>query len=315
MIYAEGEDERVLRAIRVVIDEALARPILIGRPNVIDMRIERFGLNLVAGRDFDVINPESDVRYRELWQEYFTLNARDGVTPDIAKTAMRRDTTLIGAMLLRRGDADALVCGTEGLYEQHLQPVARVIGLKPGANLFAAMNLLLLPSRMLAITDTYVNEAPAAGEIADIAQMAAEEMQRFGIAPKLALLSHSNFGSSKSASARKMREASALLKARAPHLEVDGEMHGDSALSPAIRERMNPDCQLSGEANLLVMPNLDAANIAFNLLKIAGGEGVTVGPILLGAAKTVHILTPSATVRRVVNITALAVADAAAQAK
>ena len=315
VIYAEGEDERVLRAIRVVIDEALARPILIGRPSVIDMRIERFGLNLVAGRDFEVINPESDSRYRELWQEYFTLNARDGVTPDIAKTAMRRDTTLIGAMLLRRGDADALVCGTEGLYEQHLQPVARVIGLKPGANLFAAMNLLLLPSRMLAITDTYVNEAPAAGEIADIAQMAAEELQRFGIAPKLALLSHSNFGSSKSASARKMREASALLKARAPHLEVDGEMHGDSALSPAIRERMNPDCQLSGEANLLVMPNLDAANIAFNLLKIAGGEGVTVGPILLGAAKTVHILTPSATVRRVVNITALAVADAAAQAK
>ena len=315
VIYAEGEDERVLRAIRVVIDEALARPILIGRPNVIDMRIERFGLNLVAGRDFEVINPESDSRYRELWQEYFTLNARDGVTPDIAKTAMRRDTTLIGAMLLRRGDADALVCGTEGLYEQHLQLVARVIGLKPGANLFAAMNLLLLPSRMLAITDTYVNEAPAAGEIADIAQMAAEELQRFGIAPKLALLSHSNFGSSKSASARKMREASALLKARAPHLEVDGEMHGDSALSPAIRERMNPDCQLSGEANLLVMPNLDAANIAFNLLKIAGGEGVTVGPILLGAAKTVHILTPSATVRRVVNITALAVADAAAQAK
>ena len=313
VLYAEGEDERVLRAIRVVIDESLARPILIGRPSVIDMRIERFGLNLVAGRDFDVVNPESDPRYRELWGEYFTVNSRNGVTPDIAKTAMRRDTTLIGAMLLRRGDADALVCGTDGLYEQHLEHVAGVIGLKPGAQLFAAMNILLLPSRMLAITDTYVNETPSAGQIADIAQMAAEELQRFGVVPKIALLSHSNFGSSKSASARTMREANALLRARAPQLEVDGEMHGDAALSPEIRARVNPDCTLSGDANVLVMPNLDAANIAFNLLKISGGDGVTVGPILLGAAKTVHILTPSATVRRLVNITALAVADAAAQ--
>ncbi|MEY3201214.1 MAG: hypothetical protein RIR70_764 [Pseudomonadota bacterium] len=315
VIYAEGEDERVLRAIRVVVDEGLAEPILIGRPSVIDMRIERFGLNLKAGRDFEVVNPESDPRYRTLWQEYFSLNARDGVTPDIAKAAMRRDPTLIGAMLLRRGDADALVCGTEGLYESHLSHVERVIGLKPGAQLFAAMNILLLPSRMLAITDTYVNETPAADEIAQIAQMAAEELQRFGVVPRIALLSHSNFGSSQSVSARKMRQASALLSERVPDLAVDGEMHGDAALSPAIRERVNPDSRLVGEANLLVMPNLDAANIAFNLLKISGGEGVTVGPILLGAAKTVHILTPSATVRRLVNITALAVADAAAQAK
>jgi len=312
VIYAEGEDERVLRAIRVVIDEGLAKPILIGRPSVIDMRIERFGLNLQAGRDFEVVNPESDPRYKTLWQEYFSLNARDGVTPDIAKAALRRDPTLIGAMLLRRGDADALVCGTEGQYEQHLAHVERVIGLKPGANLFAAMNILLLPSRMLAITDTYVNEAPDANEIADITQMAAEELQRFGITPRVALLSHSNFGSSTSASARKMREANALLHSRAPSLMVDGEMHGDAALSPAIRERVNPQSHLTGDANLLVMPNLDAANIAFNLLKISGGEGVTVGPILLGAARTVHILTPSATVRRLVNITALAVADAGA---
>ncbi|ANQ86369.1 malic enzyme [Azoarcus olearius] len=310
VVYAEGEDERVLHATRVVIDEGLARPILVGRPSVIEMRIKKIGLNLVPGRDFDVVNPESDPRYRDLWNEYYRLKGRDGVTPDIAKAKMRRDTTLIGAMLLRTGDADALVCGTFGTYEYHFQHVQDVIGLRAGAKQFAAMNLLMLPKRTLAITDTYVNEDPSAEEVAEIARMAAEELRRFGIEPRVALLSHSNFGSSRSASARKMREASELLRQLAPELECDGEMHGDAALSVEIRNKVHPDSSLVGEANLLVMPNLDAANISFNLMKIANGDGVSVGPILLGAAKPVHILTPSATVRRLVNITALAVVDA-----
>ncbi|NMG32995.1 NADP-dependent malic enzyme [Azoarcus sp. TTM-91] len=310
VIYAEGEDERVLHAARVVVDEGLARPILVGRPSVIEMRIKKIGLNLVPERDFDIVNPESDPRYRDLWNEYYRLMGRDGVTPEIAKAKMRRDTTLIGAMLLRTGDADALVCGTFGTYDYHMQHVVDVIGLKAGAKQFAAMNLLLLPKRTLAITDTYVNENPSAAEVAEIARMAAEELRRFGIEPRLALLSHSNFGSSRSTSARKMREAVGLLKQLAPDLECDGEMHGDAALSPEIRAKVHPDSTLVGEANLLVMPNLDAANISFNLMKMANGDGVSVGPILLGAAKPVHILTPSATVRRLVNITALAVVDA-----
>ncbi|NLF55159.1 MAG: NADP-dependent malic enzyme, partial [Thauera phenolivorans] len=312
VIYSEGEDERVLHAVRVVVDEGLARPILIGRPSVIEMRIARIGLHLVPGRDFDVVNQESDPRYRELWTEYYRLMGRDGITPDLAKAKVLRDTTLIGAMLLRRGDGDALVCGTFGTYDYHLQQVRDVIGLKPGARQFAAMNLLLLPKRMLAITDTYVNEEPDAEEVAEIARMAAEELRRFGIEPQVALLSHSNFGSSKSASARKMRAAREILRERVPDLNVDGEMHGDSALSVEIRDKMHPESTLSGEANLLVMPNLDAANISFNLMKMANGDGVSIGPILLGAANSVHILTPSATVRRLVNITALAVVDAQA---
>ncbi|AVR89355.1 NADP-dependent malic enzyme [Thauera aromatica] len=310
VIYAEGEDPRVLHAVRVVLDEGLARPILIGRPDVIEMRIKKIGLNLAAGRDFEVVNPEFDPRYRDLWNEYYRLMSRNGVTPDIAKAKMRRDTTLIGAMLLRSGDADALVCGTYGTYDYHLKQVEDVIGLAPGAKRFAAMNLLLLTKRMLAVTDTYVNENPSAEEVADIARMAAEELRRFGIEPSVALLSHSNFGSSNSASARKMREACAILRATAPELNCDGEMHGDAALSQEIRDKLHPDSTLVGEANLLVMPNLDAANISFNLMKMANGDGVTVGPILLGAAQPVHILTPSATVRRLINITALAVVDA-----
>ncbi|MFN3987856.1 MAG: NADP-dependent malic enzyme [Rhodocyclaceae bacterium] len=313
VLFAEGEDERVLHAVRVIIDEGLARPILIGRPGVIEMRISKIGLNLVPERDFDVVNPESDPRYRDLWNQYYQLMARDGVTPEIAKAKMRRDTTLIGCMLLRNGDADAMVCGTFGTYEYHLKQVQDVIGLADGAKLFAAMTMLLLPKRMLAITDPYVNESPDAEEIAEIARMAAEELQRFGIEPKAALLSHSNFGSSTSASARKMRAARDLLRAKAPALICDGEMHGDSALSSDIRERVHPDSTLSGEANLLVMPNIDAANISFNLMKIANGDGVSIGPVLLGAAMPVHILTPSATVRRLINITALAVVDAKEQ--
>ena len=310
VIYAEGEDERVLHAVRVVLDEGLARPILIGRPEVIEMRIKKIGLNLVPERDFEIVNPESDPRYRELWTEYYKLMSRDGVTPDVAKSRVRRDTTLIGVMLLRRGDADAMVCGTVGTYDYHLRQVADVIGLAPGAKQFAAMNLLLLTKRMLAITDTYVNESPSAEEVAEIARMAADELRRFGIEPSVALLSHSNFGSSNSASARKMRRACEILHATAPDLNVDGEMHGDAALSQEMRDKLHPDSRLKGEANLLVMPNLDAANISFNLMKMANGDGVSVGPILLGAAKPVHIVTPSATVRRLVNMTALAVVDA-----
>ncbi len=310
VLFAEGEDERVLHAVRVIIDEDLARPILIGRPSVIEMRIQKVGLNLVPERDFDVVNPESDPRYRELWNEYYRLMCRDGVTPEIAKAKMRRDTTLIGCMLLRRGDADALVCGTFGTYEYHLKQVEDVIGLAKGAKLLAAMNLLLLPKRMLAITDPYVNESPNAEQVAEIAQMAAEELRTFGVEPRVALLSHSNFGSSTSASARKMRAARDLLRVACPDLQCDGEMHGDAALSPDIRAHVHPDSTLSGDANLLVMPNIDAANISFNLMKMANGDGVSVGPILLGAALPVHILTPSATVRRLVNITAVSVVDA-----
>ncbi len=313
VVYSEGESERVLRAVRAVVDENLARPILIGRPAVIDMRIEKLGLNLKSGRDFDVVNIESDARYRELWQEYYRLMGRDGVTPDSAREAMRSDSTLIGCMLLRRGDADALICGTTGSYDQHFRHVENLIGQKRGASLFASMNILLLPKRVLAIADTYVNEMPNAEETAEIALMAAEEMRRFGIEPKVALLSHSNFGSARSSSSQKMRAARDILRLKAPDLQCDGEMHGDSALSPEIRERLHPDSTLHGEANLLVMPNLDAANIAFNLLKVANGDGVAVGPILLGSARAVHILTPSASVRRLVNMTALAVVDAREQ--
>ncbi len=309
VIYAEGEDERVLRAVRVVLDEGLAHPILVGRPNVIQMRIEKFGLNLEIGRDFEVINPESDPRYRELWSEYHQLMGRDGVTPDMAKEELRRDPTLIGAMLLRRGDADGLVCGLNGHFDSHLQRVEQVIGLRPGAHIFASMSGVMLSGRTLFMCDTYVNENPSAEEVAEIALMAADEVQRFGVVPKIAVLSHSNFGSSRSASAIKMREARNLIRQRAPHLQVDGEMHADSALSQDIRQRVYPESTLKGEANLLVMPNLDAANIAVNLLKMTS-DGVTIGPILLGAAKGVHILTPSASVRRLVNMTALAVVDA-----
>jgi malate dehydrogenase (oxaloacetate-decarboxylating)(NADP+) len=266
----------------------------------------------VPGRVFVIVNPESDPRYRELWTEYYQLMGRDGVTPELAKARTRRDTTLIGAMLLRRGDADALVCGTFGSYDYHLRQVQDVIGLAPGVKQFAAMNLLLLSKRMLAVTDTYVNENPSAEEVADITLMAANELRRFGIEPGVALLSHSSFGSSASASARKMRRACEILHETAPELNVDGEMHGDAALSEEIRDHLHPDSRLKGEANLLVMPNLDAANISFNLMKMANGDGVSVGPILLGAAQPVHILTPSATVRRLVNITALAVVDAQA---
>ena len=312
VVYAEGEDERVLRALQVVKEEGLAQPILVGRPEVVKMRIERAGLRLQAGRDFEICDPENDPRFREYWETYRGLMARDGVTPEVAKAAVRRSNTLISALMLRRGEADAMVCGLVGRYDSHLEHVRHVIGRKHGAHVMAAMNALMLEDRTLFLTDTFVNEEPSAEELADIALMAAAEVQRFGVPPKVAFLSHSIFGSSNRPSAQRMRQAHALFRERAPAgMESDGEMQGDAALSESVRRGYLPETTLSGSANLLVLPNLDAANILFNVLKMTGGQGVTVGPILLGAAKPVHILTPSATVRRIVNMTALAVADAA----
>ena len=312
VVYAEGEDERVLRALQVVLDEGLAKPIVVGRPEVVKMRLERAGLRLEIGRDFEICDPENDPRFREYWETYRGLMAREGVTPEVAKATVRRSNTLISSIMLKRGEADAMLCGLVGRYDQHLDHVRNVIGRKPGARTMAAMNALMLDQHTLFITDTFVNEEPSAEELADIALMAAAEVRRFGLPPKVAFLSHSIFGSSSRASAQRMRAAHALFRERAPaDIESDGEMHGDAALSESVRRGYLPETTLSGSANLLVLPNLDAANILFNVLKMTGGHGVTVGPILLGAARPVHILTPSATVRRIVNMTALAVADAA----
>ncbi|MBI4194911.1 MAG: NADP-dependent malic enzyme [Betaproteobacteria bacterium] len=313
VVYADAEDERVLRAAQVVIDEGIARPILIGRPAVVQMRIERLGLRLARDRDFELVDPGSDARYREYWTEYHRLSARKGVTPETAKLDMRRLPTLIGAMLIHMGAADAMLTGIIGRYLGHLRFIDQVIGKRAGARHFAAMNLLLLPRRTVFICDTYVNFDPTAGQVAETTVLAAEVIRRFGMTPKVALLSHSSFGAADTPTAVKMREALALIGQLAPGLEVEGEMHGDAALSEEIRMRVFPGSRLKGQANLLVMPTLDAANIAFNLLKTASGDGITVGPILLGAARPVHILTPSATVRRIVNMTALTVVDAGAQ--
>jgi malate dehydrogenase (oxaloacetate-decarboxylating)(NADP+) len=310
VVFAEGEDERVLRATQVVIDEQLARPVLVGRPAVIERRIERFGLRIRPGADFDLVNPESDPRYREYWQEYHRLTERKGVTEHYAKIEMRRRLTLIGAMLLRKGEADGLICGTFGTHGLHLHYVDQVIGRRPGASVYAAMNTLMLPNRVVTLVDTHVNVAPTAEQLAEITLMAAEELRRFGIQPKVALLSHSNFGTSDSPSAVRMREALAMIREQAPQLDVDGEMHGDAALDADYRRTIMPRSTLSGEANLLVLPNIEAANIAYNLLKTAAGNNIAVGPVLLGAAMPVHILTPSATVRRIVNMTAWTVLGA-----
>jgi malate dehydrogenase (oxaloacetate-decarboxylating)(NADP+) len=308
--YAEGEEERVLRAAQIVIDEGLARPTLIGRPDVIAARISKFGLRLEAGRDYDLVNIDNDARYRDYWQTYHRLMSRRGVTEQIAKIEMRRRLTLIASMLLHKGEVEGMLCGTWGTTALHLQYVEQVIGLREGSKTFACMNNLLLPGRQVMLVDTHVNYDPTAEQLAEITVMAAEEMLRLGLRPKAALLSHSNFGSSNQPSAVKMREVLALLRQRAPWLEVDGEMHGDTALDADYRHFLMPDSTLSGEANLLVLPNIDAANISYNLLKTAAGGGIAIGPVLLGAAKPVHILTPSATVRRIVNMTALTVADA-----
>jgi len=310
VVYAEGEDERVLRAVQIAVDEGLVRPILVGRPQVIEQRLERLGLRVRPGKEFELVNPEFDARYRDYWSTYHQLAERKGVSPEYARIEMRRNQTLIGTMMIHKGEADAMLCGTLGMYAEHMRYIDQVIGLRAGVRHYSAMNAIILPARTVFICDTYVTHDPDAEHIAEMTLLAAEEMRRFGVVPKVALLSASNFGSVDMPSARKMRAALALISERAPDLEIEGEMHGDAALSEEIRLRVFPRSRLRGEANLLVMPTLDAANISFNLLKTAAGGGVTVGPMLLGTAKPVHILTPSATVRRIVNMTALAVADA-----
>jgi malate dehydrogenase (oxaloacetate-decarboxylating)(NADP+) len=309
IVYAEGEDERVLRAVQIVVDEGLAQPVLIGRPQVIEQRIERLGLRVRPGKELDLVNPEHDPRYRDYWSTYHKLTERRGVSPEYAKLEMRRRHTLIGAMLMVKGEADGMLCGTFGTHALHLHYVDQVIGLAPGIRHYAAMNALVMPNRTVFICDTYVTPDPDAEDIAEMTVLAAEEVKRFGLVPKVALLSASNFGSLELASSRKMQRALAILRERAPELEVEGEMHGDAALSEEIRLKVFPNSRLRGPANLLIMPTLDAANIAFNLLKTAAGDGVTIGPILLGAARAAHILTPSASVRRIVNMTALTVVD------
>ena len=312
--FAEGEDERVLRAAQLALDEGIATPILVGRPAVIEARILKAGLRMRLGHDVECVNPEDDARFRQYWETYHRLLGRDGVSPEAAKAAVRRSTTTIAALMVNLGDADTMLCGLHGRFDVHLDHVRDVIGLKNGASGFATLNAVMLATGTLFIADTFVNEDPTAEQLANIAVMATEEVRRFGLPPKVAFLSHSNYGSSKRASARKMRQARDLFVQLAPDVECDGELHGDAALSEEIRQNslMESESSLTGEANILICPNLDAANILFNVLKVTGGAGVTVGPILLGAGGTAHIMTPSATVRRIMNMTALAVANVSA---
>ncbi|BFG78893.1 NADP-dependent malic enzyme [Paraburkholderia terrae] len=313
IVFAEGEEERVLRAVQIAVDEKLAKPILIGRPAVIEQRIANYGLRLVNGQDYTIVNTDHDERYRDFWQTYHKMMSRKGFTEQMAKLEMRRRTTLIGAMLVKRGEADGMICGMVSTTHRHLHFIDQVIGKKKGCNVYAAMNALVLPGRQIFLVDTHVNVDPTAEELAEITIMAAEEVRRFGIEPKIALLSHSNFGTSNAPSAKKMRDVLAILQERAPHLQVDGEMHGSLALDHTLRREAMPDSTLEGDANLLVLPNIDAANISYNLLKTAAGNNVAIGSILLGAAQPVHVLPASATVRRIVNMTAVLVADVIAQ--
>jgi malate dehydrogenase (oxaloacetate-decarboxylating)(NADP+) len=312
IVFAEGEEERVLRAVQILVDEKLAKPILIGRSAVIAQRISKFGLRLTANLDFTIVDTDRDERYRDFWQTYAKKMARKGISEQMAKLEMRRRTTLIGAMLVEKGEADGMICGTVSTTHRHLHFIDQVIGKKDSATVYAAMNGLVLPGRQIFLVDTHVNVDPTAEQLAEITIMAAEEVKRFGIVPKVALLSHSNFGTSNAPSAQKMRDVLALLRERVPKLEVDGEMHGDVALDARARKDVIPESTLDSDANLLVLPNIDAANISYNLLKSAAGNNIAIGPILLGAAKPVHVLTASATVRRIVNMTALLVADAGA---
>jgi malate dehydrogenase (oxaloacetate-decarboxylating)(NADP+) len=305
IVFAEGEGERVLRAVQIAVDEKIAKPILIGRPAVIEQRIHKFGLRLTPGVDFTVVDTDHDERYRDFWQTYYSMMAREGISQQMAKLEMRRRTTLIGSMLVKKGEADGMICGTVSTTHRHLHFIDQVIGRKEGAKVYAAMNALVLPGRQIFIVDTHVNVDPTPEQLAEITIMAAEEVKRFGIVPKIALLSHSNFGTSNAPTAQKMRNVLAILKERAPDLDVDGEMHGDVALDARLRKEVLPESTLEGDANLLILPNIDAANISYNLLKTAAGNNIAIGPILLGAAKPVHVLTASATVRRIVNITAL----------
>jgi malate dehydrogenase (oxaloacetate-decarboxylating)(NADP+) len=310
--YAEGEDERVLRAAQVVVDERLARPLLVGRAEVIAERIERFGLRIRAGADVDVVDPATDARLSDAWQDYWSIAKRKGVSRAMAMDEVRQRPTLAAALLVRHGHADALLCGTLGPYADHLKYVRNVIGMRAGVSTLAALQMVILPQRQLFICDTHVNRDPDAQQVAEMTLLAADEVRRFGLKPVVALLSHSSFGSSDAPSARKMREAVELVAARAPGLAVEGEMRGDAALSKPILDTEFPGSRLPAEANLLVMPNVDAANITYNVLRMTAGEGITVGGMLLGVAKPAHILTPSATVRRIVNMSAVAVVDAGA---
>ncbi|MDO8903380.1 NADP-dependent malic enzyme [Hydrogenophaga sp.] len=306
--YADGEDERALRAAQMAIDDRLAKPILIGRPAVIAARIEKAGLRMRLGVDVENVNPEDDPRFRQYWEHYHQLMGRDGGTPEVAKAAVRRSNTIIGSLMVSLGDADALICGLAGSYMTHLERIDSILGKREGVTNYAAVNALMTDRGSLFIADTYVNEDPSAEQLAEIAWMATQEVQRFGLPPKVAFLSHSSYGSSKRASARKMRAARDIFVAKHPEIECDGELHGDAALEPAIRDVYLPDSSLTGSANLLICPNLDSANILYNVLKTTTSGGVTVGPILMGSAATAYILTPAATVRRVLNMTALAAA-------
>jgi malate dehydrogenase (oxaloacetate-decarboxylating)(NADP+) len=315
IVFAEGEDERVLRAVQIIIDERLATPILIGRPAVIEHRIGKFGLRIKAGEDFEIVNPENDPRFRDFWQTYLALTERKGVTTSFAKLEMRRRNSLIGSIMIIKGMADGMICGTVGNLTTHLKYIDEVVGHESGANVYGAMSGLILPGRQVFLVDTHVNIDPTAEQLAELTLMAAHEMRKLGIVPKVALLSHSNFGSSAAPSAIKMRAALALIQKADPALEIDGEMHGDSALDETIRAGAVTSSPLKGDANLLVLPNIDAANISYNLLKTAAGNGIAIGPLLLGVAKPIHILTPAATVRRIVNLTTLAVVEAASNAR
>lgn len=313
IVFAEGEDERVLRAVQVVVDEKLARPILIGRPAVLQQRIERYGLRLRLGVDVEVTNPEQDDRFHKYWTAYWEMMCRGGITKEMARVEMRRRLTLIGAMMIHFGDADGMICGTVGTYANHLRFIDEVIGKRSGANTYSAMNILLLGERTVALADTHVNDNPDDAQIAEITVAAANRMRSLNIEPKAALLSRSNFGTGSSSSGEKMRNALALVRELDPSLEIDGEMHGDCALDEKLRQRILPNTTLSGSANLLICPNVDAANISYNLLKTDNGGSVAIGPFLLGVNAPVSILTSSSSVRRIINMTALTVVDANTQ--
>jgi malate dehydrogenase (oxaloacetate-decarboxylating)(NADP+) len=308
--YAEGEDERVLRAAQIALDEELASPILVGRPSVIETRIAKAGLRMKLGQDVTCVNPDDDPRFRKYWQAYHHIMGRRGVSPEAAKAAVHRSNTIIASLMVKLGDADGMLCGLQGRFDAHLENIRDVIGLRDAESALATLNGLMIEKRTLFIADTYVNESPSAELLARIACQSAVEVRHFGLTPKVAFVSHSNYGSSRRESAKRAREAYEIFTRLAPEVECDGEMHGDAALSEVMRKGNLMDSRLTGEANILICPNIDAANILFNVLKAVGGEGTTVGPILMGVAQPAHVLTPASTVRRVLNMTALAAAQA-----